>query len=138
MRDPEGARFLFRMAKASRKYHAGLAAITQDAEDVLSTDLGRAVIANSATQILLRQSPQAITKVAAEFRLSRRGTSPAPVGGQGDRAPGRRPLRASLLRSPGVTGRKRLVHVLPGRDRPPASPPAARRSRRPAAARRRR
>ena len=29
-----------------------------------------AVIANSATQILLRQSPQAITKVAAEFRLS--------------------------------------------------------------------
>ena len=28
------------------------------------------MIANSATQILLRQSPQAITKVAAEFRLS--------------------------------------------------------------------
>ena len=70
MRDPEGARFLFRMAKASRKHHAGLAAITQDAEDVLSADLGRAVIANSATQILLRQSPQAISKVAAEFRLS--------------------------------------------------------------------
>jgi hypothetical protein len=70
MRDPEGARFLFRMAKASRKHHAGLAAITQDAEDVLSTDLGRAVIANSATQILLRQSPQAIGKVAAWFRLS--------------------------------------------------------------------
>ena len=58
------------MAKASRKRHAGLAAITQDAEDVLATDLGRAVIANSATQILLRQSPQAIAKVAAEFRLS--------------------------------------------------------------------
>jgi type IV secretory pathway VirB4 component len=70
MRDPEGARFLFRMAKASRKHHAGLAAITQDAEDVLATDLGRAVIANSATQILLRQSPQAIAKVTAEFRLS--------------------------------------------------------------------
>ena len=28
------------------------------------------MIANSATQILLRQSPQAIGKVAAEFRLS--------------------------------------------------------------------
>jgi len=70
MRDPEGARFLSRMAKASRKHHAGLAAITQDAEDVLTADLGRAVIANSATQILLRQSPQAIAKVAAEFRLS--------------------------------------------------------------------
>ena len=36
MRDPEGARFLFRMAKASRKHHAGLAAITQDAENVLA------------------------------------------------------------------------------------------------------
>jgi hypothetical protein len=70
MRDPEGARFLFRMAKASRKHHAGLAAITQDAGDVLATDLGRAVVANSATQLLLRQSPQAITRVAAEFRLT--------------------------------------------------------------------
>ncbi len=70
MRDPEGAKFLFRLAKSARKAWAGLAAVTQDAEDVLSTDLGRAVIANSATQILLRQAPQAIGKVAAEFRLS--------------------------------------------------------------------
>jgi type IV secretory pathway VirB4 component len=70
MRDPGGARFLFRLAKSARKAWAGLAAVTQDAEDVLSTDLGRAVIANSATQILLRQAPQAIGKVAEEFRLS--------------------------------------------------------------------
>ena len=70
MRDPEGAKFLFRLAKSARKAWAGLAAVTQDAEDVLSTDLGRAVIANSATQILLRQAPQAIGKVAGEFRLS--------------------------------------------------------------------
>ena len=70
MRDPEGAKFLYRLAKSARKAWAGLAAVTQDAEDVLSTDLGRAVIANSATQILLRQAPQAIGKVADEFRLS--------------------------------------------------------------------
>ena len=70
MRDGEGAKFLYRLAKSARKAWAGLAAVTQDAEDVLSTDLGRAVIANSATQILLRQAPQAITRVAAEFRLS--------------------------------------------------------------------
>jgi hypothetical protein len=61
---------MYRLAKSARKAWAGLAAVTQDAEDVLATDLGRAVIANSATQILLRQAPQAITKVAAEFRLS--------------------------------------------------------------------
>jgi type IV secretory pathway VirB4 component len=70
MRDPEGAKFLYRLAKSARKAWAGLAAVTQDAEDVLATDLGRAVIANSATQILLRQAPQAITTVAGEFRLT--------------------------------------------------------------------
>ncbi|MGH3221473.1 MAG: hypothetical protein ACRDPY_22730 [Streptosporangiaceae bacterium] len=56
MRDPEGAKFLFRLARSARKAWAGLAAVTQDAEDVLSTDLSRAVTANSATQILLRQA----------------------------------------------------------------------------------
>ena len=70
MRDGEGAKFMYRLAKSARKAWAGLAAVTQDAEDVLATDLGRAVIANSATQILLRQAPQAISRVAAEFHLS--------------------------------------------------------------------
>jgi len=70
MRSLEGARFLFRMAKAARKHWAGLAVVTQDAEDVLGSDLGRAVIANAATQVLLRQAPQAIGLAAAAFRLS--------------------------------------------------------------------
>ena len=70
MRNPEGARFLFRMAKAARKHWAGLAVVTQDAEDVLGSDLGRAVIANAATQVLLRQAPQAIDLAAEAFRLS--------------------------------------------------------------------
>ncbi|MEY9859788.1 type IV secretory pathway VirB4 component [Catenulispora sp. GAS73] len=70
MKEPAGARFLFRMAKAARKHWAGLAVITQDAADLLGTDLGQAVVANAATQILLRQAPQAIDQVAAAFRLS--------------------------------------------------------------------
>jgi type IV secretory pathway VirB4 component len=70
MRDGDGARFLFRMAKAARKHWAGLAVVTQDAEDVLGSDLGRAVVANAATQILLRQAPQAIGLVGDAFRLS--------------------------------------------------------------------
>jgi type IV secretory pathway VirB4 component len=70
MREPAGARFLFRMAKAARKHWAGLAVITQDAADLLGTDLGQAVVANAATQILLRQAPQAIDQVADAFRLS--------------------------------------------------------------------
>ena len=70
MRDVEGARFLLRMAKAARKRWAGLAVITQDAADVLSSDLGAAIVANSATQVLLRQAPQAMDAVTAAFRLS--------------------------------------------------------------------
>jgi hypothetical protein len=70
MRQAEGARFLFRMAKAARKHGAGLAVVTQDAEDVLGSQLGRAVVANAATQILLRQAPQAIGQVAEAFGLS--------------------------------------------------------------------
>jgi hypothetical protein len=58
------------MAKAARKHWAALMVITQDAEDVLSSDLGRAVISNAATQILLRQAPQAIDLITGTFRLS--------------------------------------------------------------------
>ncbi|MGW9205654.1 VirB4 family type IV secretion system protein [Embleya sp. NPDC055664] len=70
MREQAGADFLYRMAKASRKHWAGLTIATQDTADVLATDLGRAVVANSATQVLLRQAPQAIDEVATTFDLS--------------------------------------------------------------------
>ncbi|GGL20202.1 VirB4 family type IV secretion system protein [Mangrovihabitans endophyticus] len=70
MRDGEGARFLFRMAKAARKRHAGLCVITQDAADVLSTDLGQAVVANAATQVLMRQATQSIDTVTEAFGLT--------------------------------------------------------------------
>lgn len=70
MRQPEGAKFLFRMAKAARKHWAGLSVVTQDAADVLGTELGRAVVSNAATQILLRQAPQALDQVADAFGLT--------------------------------------------------------------------
>ncbi|MCQ6246150.1 ATP-binding protein [Streptomyces malaysiensis] len=70
MRDTAGARFLFRMAKAARKHWTGLAVVTQDADDVLASPLGRAVVANAATQILLRQAPQAIGTISESFHLS--------------------------------------------------------------------
>lgn len=70
MADPAGAQFLYRMAKASRKRWAGLTIATQDVGDVLSTELGKAIIANAATQILLRQAPQTIDEVVATFNLS--------------------------------------------------------------------
>jgi hypothetical protein len=70
MQSEHGARFLFRMAKASRKHLAGLTVVTQDPADLLSTELGRAVTANAATQILLRHAPQAVPAVAAAFNLT--------------------------------------------------------------------
>ncbi|MET7752373.1 DUF87 domain-containing protein [Micromonospora sp. NPDC005367] len=70
MRDGEGARFLFRMSKAARKRHAGLAVITQDVADVLGSDLGQAVVANAATQVLLKQAPQAIDAIGDAFGLT--------------------------------------------------------------------
>jgi type IV secretory pathway VirB4 component len=70
LRDGEGAKFLSRLAKAARKRRAGLAVITQDVEDLLGSDLGHVVIANAATQILLRQAPQAIDLIADVFGLT--------------------------------------------------------------------
>jgi len=70
MADPAGAGFLFRLAKAARKHWCGLTVVTQDAADLLGTELGQAVVANAATQILLRQAPQALDTLGAAFRLS--------------------------------------------------------------------
>jgi len=67
------------------EYWAGLAVVSQDAADFLGTDFGLAVVANSATQILLRQSSQAIDHVANAFRLSagERGFVLSAARGQG-------------------------------------------------------
>ncbi|AOR31015.1 conjugal transfer protein TraC [Streptomyces fodineus] len=69
MRDGAGAGFLFRMAKAARKRWTGLALVTQDADDILASPLGRAIVSNAATQILLRQAPQAIEVISDNFHL---------------------------------------------------------------------
>ncbi|MBY8850940.1 ATP-binding protein, partial [Saccharothrix sp. MB29] len=70
MKQPPGAELQFRMAKASRKHWAGLTVATQDTADVLGSDLGKAVVANAATQILLRQASQAIDEITRTFDLS--------------------------------------------------------------------
>jgi len=70
MAQPAAARFLRSLAKAARKHWAGLAVVTQDAGDLLGSDLGAAVVANAATHLLLRQDASAISRVAATFALS--------------------------------------------------------------------
>ncbi len=70
LRDGHGARFLYRMAKSIRKNNGALTVTTQDVDDVLHSDLGRAVLNNAATHILLGQSPQALGAVANAFTLT--------------------------------------------------------------------
>ncbi len=70
MQYPEAAKFLFSIAKRARKYGLGLTTITQDVEDFLSTDYGKAIVTNSALQVLLKQSPVAIDKLQEVFYLT--------------------------------------------------------------------
>jgi hypothetical protein len=70
MQYADTARFLFRLAKTARKRRAGLTLITQDVTDVLERPLGEPVITNSALQVLMKQAPQAIPRLADLFRLT--------------------------------------------------------------------
>lgn len=70
MQHGAGARFLYRLAKSARKHWAGLTTITQDAHDLLGSELGQAVVHNAATAILLHQSPHGIDQVGRAFKLS--------------------------------------------------------------------
>jgi type IV secretory pathway VirB4 component len=67
---PASAEFLWKLAKAARKHWTGLTVASQDVGDVLGSDLGKAIISNAATQILLRQAPQAIDEITRAFNLS--------------------------------------------------------------------
>ncbi len=70
MRYPDTAQFLWMVVKRARKYFLGLTTITQDVEDFLAQDIGKAIVTNSAMQVLLKQSPAAIDKIGEVFYLS--------------------------------------------------------------------
>ncbi|MFH1840533.1 MAG: ATP-binding protein, partial [Candidatus Shapirobacteria bacterium] len=70
MKYPDSANFLYSIAKRARKYYLGLTTITQDVEDFLASDTGRAIVTNSSIQILMKQSPASVDKVGEVFYLS--------------------------------------------------------------------
>lgn len=70
MRYPDTAQFLWSVVKRARKYYLGLTTITQDVEDFLNQDIGKAIVTNSALRLLLKQSPTAIDKLGEIFYLS--------------------------------------------------------------------
>jgi len=70
MKYEDSANFLFSLAKRARKYNLGLTTISQDVEDFISSRMGRAIVANSSMQFLLKQSPTAVELLADVFRLT--------------------------------------------------------------------
>ncbi|OQA52105.1 MAG: AAA-like domain protein [candidate division WS2 bacterium ADurb.Bin280] len=70
MQYPDSARYLYSLAKRARKYYLGLTIISQDVEDFLSNEQGRAILNNSSLQLLLKQSPAAVEKLGEVFHLT--------------------------------------------------------------------
>lgn len=70
MKYPDSASFVHGIAKRARKYYLALTTATQDAQDFLSNDYGKAVLSNSSIQMLLKQSPTEIDLIAQIFYLS--------------------------------------------------------------------
>mgnify|MGYP001590120622 CR=1 FL=1 len=70
MRFEDTAKFLNAMTKRARKYFLGVTVISQDVEDFIDNAYGKAIVSNSATQLLLGQSPTAVDKLASVFKLT--------------------------------------------------------------------
>lgn len=70
MKFDDSANFLFSLAKRARKYYLGLTTVTQDVEDFMSSKMGRAIVANSSMQLLLKQSASAVDVLSDVFKLT--------------------------------------------------------------------
>ncbi len=70
MKYDDSANFLFSLAKRARKYYLGLTTITQDVEDFMGSKMGRAIVANSSMQVLLKQSSSAVDVLSDVFKLT--------------------------------------------------------------------
>ncbi len=66
----ESARFVAGLVRRARKYYLGVTIISQQANDFLNQDYGRAVASQSSLRILMKQDTTTIKKVAQEFHLS--------------------------------------------------------------------
>jgi len=83
MKYEDSANFLFSLAKRARKYNLGITTITQDVEDFMGSRMGRAIVANSSMQFLLKQSSSAVDVLSDVFKLTseeKKRLSQFPVG----------------------------------------------------------
>lgn len=66
----ESARFISGLVRRARKYYLGVTIISQQANDFLSQEYGRAIASQSSLRILMKQDTTTIKKVSGEFNLS--------------------------------------------------------------------
>lgn len=70
MKYQDSAQFVYSIAKRSRKYYLGMTTATQDVEDFLKNEYGKAVLTNSSIQLLLKQGTAEVDMIANTFYLS--------------------------------------------------------------------
>lgn len=66
----QSAQFVASLTRRARKYYLGVSIITQQANDFLNNEYGKAIASQSSLRILMRQDTTTIKKVAQEFNLS--------------------------------------------------------------------
>lgn len=106
MKYDDSANFLFSLAKRARKYFLGLTTITQDVEDFMGSKMGRAIVANSSMQLLLKQSSSAVDVLGDVFKLTeeeRKRLANFPVG-QGLFFAGQNHVHVQIIASQTETG----------------------------------
>lgn len=117
MKYDDSANFLFSLAKRARKYYLGLTTITQDVEDFMGSKMGRAIVANSSMQLLLKQSSSAVDVLSDVFKLTeeeRKRLANFPVG-QGLFFAGQNHVHIQIIASPTETN---LVNTNPATRMP--------------------
>ncbi|MCX6777194.1 MAG: DUF87 domain-containing protein [Candidatus Micrarchaeota archaeon] len=62
--------YILSIVKTSRHHNMGLVLITQDVYDLVTSKAGKAVMANSSWQLLLRMKPSIIDDVTSTFKLN--------------------------------------------------------------------
>lgn len=80
----QSARFVAGLVRRARKYYLGVSIISQQANDFLSNEYGRAIASQSSLRILMRQDTTTIKNVVSEFGLSEYEDSYLLTCGRGD------------------------------------------------------
>ena len=105
MKYQDSANFMFSIAKRARKYHLAFTTISQDVEDFMSSQMGRAIVSNASMQLLLKQSTSAVDILTAVFKLTseeKKRLSQFPVG-QGLLFAGQNHVHIQIVPSPTET-----------------------------------